>query len=33
MLVTIEPGLYQPGLGGVRWEDMVLVTETGYEKL
>ncbi len=33
MLITIEPGLYQPGLGGVRWEDMVLVLEDGYEKL
>jgi len=32
MVITIEPGLYQPGLGGVRWEDMVLVLEHGYEK-
>ncbi len=33
MVFTIEPGLYQPGLGGVRYEDMILVTETGGEKL
>jgi Xaa-Pro aminopeptidase len=33
MVFTIEPGLYQPGLGGVRLEDMLLVTETGYENL
>ncbi|MDE3046476.1 MAG: M24 family metallopeptidase, partial [Verrucomicrobiota bacterium] len=33
MVFTVEPGLYRPGLGGVRWEDMVLVTPTGYEKL
>lgn len=29
MVFTIEPGLYQPGLGGVRYEDMILVTQKG----
>ena len=33
MVFTIEPGLYQPGLGGVRYEDMILVTEDGHENL
>ncbi len=32
-VITIEPGLYYPGIGGVRLEDMVLVTETGCENL
>jgi Xaa-Pro aminopeptidase len=29
MVFTIEPGLYQVGLGGVRWEEMILVSNDG----
>lgn len=31
--LTIEPGLYRRDLGGVRVEDMILVTPTGFECL
>lgn len=31
MVITVEPGLYYPDEGGVRTEDMIRVTESGYE--
>jgi Xaa-Pro aminopeptidase len=32
-VVTLEPGLYVPGIGGIRIENNYLVTDTGYEQL
>ena len=33
MVITIEPGIYIPGWGGVRIEDTVCVTAEGYRLL
>lgn len=33
MAITIEPGLYKSGLGGIRIEDTVIITKDGFENL
>jgi len=33
LTLTVEPGLYYLGLGGVRIEDMALVTKAGSRRL
>lgn len=33
MLISVEPGIYLPGIGGIRHSDTVLVTKDGYESL
>ncbi len=33
MVISVEPGIYIPGIGGFRHSDTVLITEGGYQKL
>ena len=33
MVISIEPGIYLPDVGGIRHSDTILVTEDGYECL
>ena len=32
-IITIEPGLYYPSIGGIRIEDLILVEKNGYSVL
>jgi Xaa-Pro aminopeptidase len=32
-VITIEPGLYDPEVGGIRIEDLVVVTKDGHRNL
>ena len=33
MIICLEPGIYVPGIGGVKEEDLILVTDTGFRVL
>ena len=32
-IMTVEPGIYIPGWGGIRVEDQGIITQSGYENL
>jgi Xaa-Pro aminopeptidase len=32
-VVTVEPGIYDPAIGGVRLEDMLVITDAGSRNL